>query len=161
MAGAIEILQKEDGNKVGALSELFFRFLDSLLWLTDHFRSWAVALAITAFAFLTPIHSILFVVGVLIFSDLILGVWAAKKTNVPITSARLRDSVSKMFIYLLVIILGYLVESYLVGLVPISKLTASVIGVVEMKSVYENAGIILGRPLFQELIIKLGSKNRD
>ena len=121
-----------------------------------------VPLALASLAFLAPIHTLLIVVGVLIIGDMILGVWAAVKRGEAIRSARLRDTVSKMFIYHLVLVLGYLVETVLIDeLVPIVKISAAAIGFVEIKSVFENAGIIIGRPIFSSLISKLGSKNRD
>ena len=124
-------------------------------------EKYLLAIVVTLLGFLAPIHTIMLAVGVLIFGDMILGVWAAKKQGRTITSARLRDTVSKMFIYHLVLIMGFVVEKWLLNdFIPIAKLTASVIGVVEMKSVYENAGIILGHPLFSDLILKLGSKNQ-
>lgn len=110
---------------------------------------------------IAPIHTAMIVVGLLIFGDMILGVWAAIKRGEVIRSARLRDTVTKMFVYHTALILGFLVEVHLVqGDLPIAKLTASVIGIVEMKSVFENSSVILGKPLFQEILNKLGSKNR-
>lgn len=118
-------------------------------------------LLVSCFAALAPIHPILLTVGVLIVSDTILGVWAAKRMRVPITSARLRDTVSKMFIYHIVLVSGFCVEHTLIDFVPIVKISASMIALVELKSLYENAGMILGRPIFAELIKRLGSKNRE
>lgn len=120
-----------------------------------------IGLLIASFAALAPIHAVLVTVGLLIFGDLILGVWAASKRGEEITSARLRDTVSKMFIYHTVLVLGYLVEKNMLGgFIPIAKLSASVIGIVEIKSVFENAGSILGQPLFKEIIDKISSKNK-
>jgi hypothetical protein len=129
----------------------------------DHFRDkWLIPLIVSCFALLAPIHSILLAVGILIFGDATLGVWAARKRGDKITSSRLRDTVSKMLIYHAVLVLGFIVERYLVhDLLPIAKLAAGAIGLVEMKSVLENASDILGKPLFKDLIQKLGSKNRD
>lgn len=125
-------------------------------------KKYLVPVALAAYAVISPIHATLIVVGILIFGDMLLGIWAAKKLNEPIRSARLRDTVSKMLIYHMALILGFLVEIYLMhGLIPIAKITAGAIGLVEIKSVFENAGIILGKPVFKELIKKLGSKNRD
>lgn len=121
-----------------------------------------VPLILASIAFLAPIHTLLIVVGVLIIGDMILGVWAAVKRGEAIRSARLRDTVSKMFIYHLVLILGYLVQTVMIeDIVPIVKIAAAAIGFVEIKSVFENAGVIIGRPVFSSLISKLGSKNRD
>lgn len=124
-------------------------------------KVWGVAVGIAALGAIAPIHTLLATVGVLIFGDMVLGVWAAKKRGEPITSSRLRDTVSKMFIYHLVLILGFLVqENMLDGWIPIVKLSASVIGIVEIKSVLENSGAILGQPLFKELVQRLGSKSK-
>lgn len=125
-------------------------------------EKWLVPIALASLAYLAPIHSMLIVVGVLIFGDMVLGIWAAIKREEEISSSRLRDTVSKMFIYHMVLILGFLVQNDLFqGLIPVAKLSASVIGMVEIKSVFENASEILGRPIFKDLISKLGSKNRD
>lgn len=125
-------------------------------------EKWLVPIALASLAYLAPIHSMLIVVGILIFGDMILGIWAALKRGEEISSSRLRDTVSKMFIYHMVLILGFLVQNDLFqGLIPVAKLSASVIGMVEIKSVFENASDILGRPIFKDVIKKLGSKNRD
>lgn len=125
-------------------------------------EKWLVPIALASLAYLAPIHSMLIVVGILIFGDMILGIWAALKRGEEISSSRLRDTVSKMFIYHMVLILGFLVQNDLFqGLIPVAKLSASVIGMVEIKSVFENASEILGRPIFKDVIKKLGSKNRD
>lgn len=121
----------------------------------------AIPILIAGVGAIAPIHTLLITVGFLIFGDMVLGVWAAKKRGEKITSARLRDTVSKMFIYHMVLILGFLVqENMLDGWVPIVKLSASMIGIVEIKSVLENSGSILGQPLFKELIQRLGSKSK-
>lgn len=118
-------------------------------------------LCIAAIAALAPIHAVIITVGVLIFADLIAGIWAAKKRGEEISSARMRDSITKMLVYQLVIITGYLVETHLLeGLIPVVKLAGAVIGMVELKSLLENASAILGRDLFKEVVSKLGSKNR-
>jgi hypothetical protein len=121
----------------------------------------ATSLILAAFAAIAPIHALLLTVGLLIFGDMVLGVWAAKKRGEAITSSRLRDTVSKMFIYHMVLILGFLVQEHMLdGWIPIVKLSASVIGIVEIKSVLENSGSILGQPLFKELVQRLGSKSK-
>lgn len=112
-------------------------------------------------AALAPIHAVIVTVGILIFADLATGIWAAKKRNESITSGRLRDSVTKMFVYQTAIVTGFLIETYLIGgLVPIVKLAGAVIGFVEAKSLFENLNEISGQDLFKTLIEKLGSKNK-
>lgn len=46
-------------------------------------------------------------------------------------------------------------------LLPVSKIVASVIGLVELKSILENANSILGQDLFKTVIAKLGSQNDE
>ena len=123
-------------------------------------KEWIVKTVLVAVALLTPIKSMLIATGLLIFADLILGVWAAHKRNEAITSAGLRRSVTKFLVYQLVIITGFVVEKWLLDdLLPVSKLVSGVIGLVELKSLLENANTIHGSDLFKTVINKLGSDN--
>lgn len=109
---------------------------------------------------LAPIKALMISTGFLIFVDLVTGIWAAYQQKQPITSAALRRTVSKILIYQLAIISGFIVEHYmLTDFLPISKIVASVIGLVELKSVLENSNKIMGQDLFKVVIAKLGSEN--
>lgn len=111
-------------------------------------------------AILAPVHTIMIASGMLILIDLALGILAAKKQSLPITSAGLRRTLSKLITYQVAIIAGFLVEHYLIlDLVPVTKLIASIIGLVEMKSILENIDIINGASIFASVIKKLGSEN--
>lgn len=123
-------------------------------------KAWIYALAVSVVSVFIPIKPILITVGVLIFADLVMGVLAARKRTEPITSAALRRTVSKMFIYQATICLGFLCEAYLIGgLIPISKLIAGAIGLVETKSILESADELNGSSIFKALVAKLGSQN--
>jgi len=123
-------------------------------------KEFFVKLGIAAVAALAPIHAVLVSVGVLVFVDIVTGVWSAKKQGQAISSARLRDSVTKLLIYQVLIITGFLVETHLIeGLIPIVKIAAGLIVAVEFVSVLENMNKILGNDMFQIIIDKLGSKN--
>lgn len=123
-------------------------------------KHWIEALAISAIAALAPIQEILIVTFVLVLCDLITGLWAALKLKDRISSAKLRSSVSKFFIYTLAIICGFLVEHYLAAdKLPIYKIIAGMVGVVELKSILENLDKINGESLFKKLITQLGSSN--
>ena len=108
------------------------------------------------FAVLAPIKAVLTAVGVLVLADLILGIWAAKKRGEVITSRKMYQSVVKCFIYQVTIITGFLVEKYLSGdLLPVTKITGSIIGIVELKSLGENSSVILGQPIMQAIYATL------
>lgn len=122
--------------------------------------NWIKAIITATWALLAPIHTVMITTGVLILVDLILGVWSAVKRKEAVSSAGLRRTVTKIALYQLAVITGFLCEKYLLeGFIPISKLVASAIGLVEMKSILENADVINGSPLFASLINKLGSSN--
>lgn len=117
------------------------------------------ALFITLVAVFAPIQGIVLTTFILILADLFFGVWAAKKRGEPITSAALRRTVSKFFVYESVIAVSYLGEHYLLdGLMPVTKLVAGVIGMVELTSVLENVQGATGLDL-GHVIRLLGSKN--
>lgn len=123
-------------------------------------KSWAYNVTLSILAVFAPIKALIFSVGFLIFADCFTGIWAAKKRKEKITSAALRRTVSKMVIYQLALLSGYLVEVYMIeSLLPISKLVAGAIGMVELKSVLENSTAIVGQDIFKSLIKKLGSTN--
>lgn len=109
---------------------------------------------------LTPIKAALITVGVLVIMDLFLGLAAAKKRKEPITSSGLRRTVSKLLVYEMAIILGFITETYLAGsIVPISKIISGLIGITELKSILESLDEVNGASIFDSLIKKLGSKN--
>ncbi len=110
-------------------------------------------------AVFAPIKMLLITVGVLIFADALTGIIAAKKRNEEISSAGMRRTVTKMFVYQLAVITGFMLEVYLLGgSIPVSKLVAGFVGTVEFKSMLENATEITGLD-FKSIIQKLGSKN--
>ncbi len=123
-------------------------------------KDWIIGIGLTIVTLLTPIHAIMITVGFLIFADLVLGIMAANKRGEKITSAVMRRTLSKILVYQLVVVSGFVAETYLLGgVMPISKLAAGAIGLVEVTSLVENANSILGYNVFKQLLSKLGSEN--
>jgi hypothetical protein len=123
-------------------------------------KDFAAKLALVIVAALAPIHTVMIVVGILVFADLVTGVWAAVKTQQKFSSAKLRNSVSKAILYQIAVITGFIVEQYLIGdALPVTKIVGGLIGTVEAVSVFENINKILNTNLFAVLIEKLGSSN--
>lgn len=111
-------------------------------------------------ATLAPIKPLLLACGALIVSDMITGMMAARKRKEKIQSAEMRRSLSKMVVYQVAIISAFVLEVYMLeGLLPVSKIVGGVIGMVEFKSILENASTIAGQDILQMVIDKLGSKN--
>jgi hypothetical protein len=123
-------------------------------------KTWLQGIIVSLAAVLAPIKAMMITAGVLIFVDLVTGIWAALKSGEKISSAKLRNTVSKAVIYQIAIISGFICEKYLLdGALPISKLIAGVIGMVEIKSVLENANKIFDKDIFASIVQQLGSSN--
>lgn len=123
-------------------------------------KDWLVASLISLTAVFAPAKALIVVTGVLIFADLFTGILAARKRGEKIKSAALRRTVTKCFVYESAVLLGFLVEKYMLeGFIPVSKIAAGLISIVEMKSILENLDVINGHPIFTSLIKKLGSIN--
>lgn len=123
-------------------------------------KEWLNKVALASLAALAPIKMVMITVGVLIMADLVTGIWAALKRGEKVSSAAMRRTISKMFIYQLAVICGFMLETYILdGIVPVAKIVAGVIGMVEFKSILENSNHIVGGDLFKIVIAKLGSDN--
>jgi hypothetical protein len=111
-------------------------------------------------AILAPIKMVMITVGFLILADLVTGMMAAFKRGDKISSAAMRRTISKVVVYQLSVVSGFLLETYLLdNSVPVAKIVAGIIGMVEFKSVLENANTIIGGDLFKVILSKLGSDN--
>lgn len=115
---------------------------------------------ISLLAVFSPIKGVLLVTGFLIIADLISGVFAAIKRGEKITSAGLRRTLTKIFVYNMAVISGFLVEQYMLSSIfPISKLISGLISVIELKSILENLNVVNGSDIFKTVLDKLGSVN--
>lgn len=123
-------------------------------------KDWLIGLAITLSAVFAPIKELIVVTIVLILVDLITGMLAARKKGQKLSSAGIRRTFTKFTVYLTGICIGWLVERYMLeGFIPVSKIAAGLISIIEAKSVFENLDVINGNPIFTALIKKLGSVN--
>lgn len=72
----------------------------------------------------------------------------------------MRRAISKMVVYQLAIISAFILETYILdNALPVSKIVSGVIGMVEFKSIMENASTIAGKNLLKMMMKSLGSKN--
>lgn len=102
-------------------------------------KDWALNLLLASIAVLAPIKAIMVVVGILLSADFITGLLKAHKTGQRITSKAMARSLYKMLAYQLLILTGFLMETYLLqDILPVTKMLAGVIGLVEFKSIAEN-----------------------
>ena len=121
---------------------------------------WLEALAIGIWAIFAPIHATIIITGVFIISDMITGTMAARKRGEKIDSSGLRRTVTKFFVYEIALLLAFLGQKYMLGdIFPACKVVSGMIGVVELKSIFENLNELSGQDLLKMILEKLNSVN--
>jgi phage-related holin len=108
--------------------------------------------------FFAPISQILVAVGVLVFTDLITGIKAAKHRGEVIRSNGLQRTVGKTIFYFIAIMLSRVMELYFVQWLPITNITAGYIALAEFKSNMENIGSYTGVDVWNYLKDKINIK---
>jgi len=105
--------------------------------------------------FFAPITAAMFGLAILIFADVITGCKAAQLRGEEIKSNRMARTVSKIIFYSIAIILSRVMEVSFMEWLPIAKLTAGYIAVVEFKSNMENIASITGVDIWKHLMTKI------
>lgn len=109
-----------------------------------------------------PIKAMAIAALVATLIDLVLGVMAAKKQGIPITSSGLKQTIIKIFVYEIALILGFIIQKYLMqNSIPLTNLISTLIGCTELKSVAENLEIISGQPFLAALIQIITNKQKN
>jgi hypothetical protein len=101
---------------------------------------------------LSPVNGIMVTIVFLILVDFITGAYAAIKNHIPIRSSRIGHTISKFFIYNLVILAAFFLEKHIVDEVPFLKIIAGFIAITEIKSILENYNEIYGVNPFKALV---------
>jgi len=125
---------------------------------------WATSAALAVIALLSPIHALLGAVGFLIFADMATGIAASIKKGERITSKAMGRTIYKALAYQLAVISGFAMEHLLLGdSIPVAKLVAAAIGLVEFKSLLENVQTLTGTSLRTviERVTDAGRKGMD
>lgn len=122
-------------------------------------KQWLVSLCISLLAVFAPINSVLITVFVLVVVDFIFGVLLAHKNKDLITSQGFRRTIVKLLTYEIVIGLGFLCETYLIGAaLPLAKIIGGMIGMAELKSVLENSALLTSNPLLVQIEERIGGR---
>lgn len=115
-----------------------------------------LSVAVFLWVVLAPIKPAMACVLLLPVADLILGLICSKKAKRPITSAGIKRTVAKVFLYELALILAFITETYLTGpLIPAIKMVTGLVGVTELKSCLEHLDELGGQPLFASILGRL------
>jgi hypothetical protein len=128
----------------------------------------SVALYIVSFlgAFFSDINTTLGAIGFLILADTFTGVWAAWKEGYKqegsiwkgwkhVTSRKGSRILIKLVLYPLAIIVAKVAEDYFMARIPWIDVTAGILAGLEIKSIFENIGEILGFNLWKRIAEKI------
>jgi hypothetical protein len=115
-------------------------------------RYLTVTVEVTTFLciFFATIQGALFAIGFLILMDTFTGIWSSiNKDGVKsVTSRRAGRIIAKFILYPLAIIVSKVAQDYLAPAIPWVDVTAGILAMVEVKSIFENMSGILGFDLW-------------
>lgn len=129
------------------METLYACFMEQLKYLALALQSSAHRIMMAIAAFLVPIQGIMITVGICILADTVMGVWKAKKLKETVTSRKLSQIISKMFLYQATVVLIYAVDKFILNdiiqqffTVPLlaTKLVALTLISIELFSIDEN-----------------------
>ena len=109
-----------------------------------------------------PIKELMLTIGFLVAADMIVGIWKALKLKQRIRSRRMSDTITKLLLYQIAIMSGFLIETFIISeLIPITKLVATVVAVIEFKSIIESIESVTGKDLWSRIKTIIGRKSED
>ncbi|MBC8756938.1 phage holin family protein [Kordia sp. YSTF-M3] len=111
------------------------------------------------FALIAPIAAVMLTIAFLIVADFITGAYASYKNKIPVSSERIGNTISKFFIYNLVVLSAFLLEKYIVKEIPFQRIITGFIAIAEIKSILENFNKIYGINPFKALINLIKKKS--
>jgi len=128
-------------------------------------KNYLIYLLISLTAVFTPVLPLLLTVGFLIGADFFVGLYKAYKLKQEITSRKLGHTISKMLLYQVTILSLFLFETFILdSVLPITKIGAGLIAVVELKSISESVEIMTGVSIWKRIVkvVKRGnSETKD
>ena len=72
------------------------------------------------------------------------------------------DTVTKLLLYQLAIMSGFLIETFIISeLIPVTKLIATVVAIIEFKSIIESIEAVTGKDLWSKIKTIIGRKSED
>ena len=107
---------------------------------------------ISLLGILAPIGPIIWTLTLLVIVDFIVGIYRAYKLNEVITSRKMSNTITKVLLYNIVIICLYFSNKYILDTgLPLEKLGAALICLVEMRSIDESWSLLFGWSIWEKL----------
>ena len=119
------------------------------------------ALLITLTGFFAPVAPILLAAFAVVFIDTVLGILAAWKQKKRISSHAFSRSISKLLVYLTLVLFGHIVGTLLLPEYPLMSFITSYIGIAETLSVLEKLNILAPNTALGRIIDVVKKKSDD
>ena len=117
---------------------------------------------LASLAVFLPIKELMLTIGFLVGADMVVGIWKALKLKQRIRSRRMSDTITKLLLYQIAIMSGFLIETFIISeLIPVTKLIATVIAIIEFKSIIESIEAVTGKDLWSKIKTIIGRKSED
>ena len=126
----------------------------SILKMNIDFKKWAIASIMSGLTFIAPAANLIIVIGLLVFSDFVTGVLAARKREEIINSKKMRNSVTKGIGYMVAILVAFMMQKVFIKDFEVMKIVAALIAFIELKSIDENLESLTGKSLFNQFLNK-------
>jgi Bacteriophage holin family len=129
------------------MENVYVCLMDQLKYLTLALKSSGSRIMMLIAAFLAPIQGIMITVAICILADTVMGIWKANKLNEKVTSRKLSQIISKMFLYQATVVLIFAIDKFILDgiiqqffTVPLlsTKLVALTLISIELFSIDEN-----------------------
>jgi hypothetical protein len=100
----------------------------------------------TIIAYVAPAHDLLAGMGVLIFIDLVTGIYKVLRSQGfgALTAKGFRRTADKIVLFPIGIVAAYVLEIYWMPEMPVMRISTAWFAITETKSIFENLGSILG-----------------
>lgn len=116
-------------------------------------KNYLFSFLVSLVAVFTPVVPTLLTVGALIMIDFFVGIWRAYKMKETITSRKMGNTISKMFLYQAMVLSIFLLETFiLTDILPLTKIAAGLISIVEIKSIDESVEKVTGVGIWKRIV---------
>lgn len=117
---------------IKSMSDRIGHLLGDSLW------EFTMKLVFSVFAMLVPLYGIIGAMVFFIMADFFTGVFSAYRQGQPITARKMSRTLWKFLFYNLVVIVGFVFETFIWNQIPMIKIVSVFVSLTELKSIFEN-----------------------
>lgn len=116
-------------------------------------REFGIKMGFAMIAYVSPLYEMFVVMMFFVLADLITGITASHKRQIPRSSRRLRKSITKLACYLTAMMLAYAAENaFQIEWFVAHRAIGAFICAVEFISILENFAVVTGNPIFLRIV---------